>query len=193
MQSRQKAPVAALVLSVALAHFLSMVADAATSSNSTRVYIGTYSGGSSKGIYLSRFDTTTGKLTLPQLAAETRNPSFLALHPMGQWLYAAGEVSNFQGKPGGVIGAYRIDEVTGQLHLINQQPSGGAGPCHLALDKTGKCLLVANYSSGSVAALPIESDGRLGSPGISIQHQGSSVNRQRQEGPHAHFITPDPK
>jgi 6-phosphogluconolactonase len=78
------------------------------------------------------------------------------------------------------------------LRLLNQQASGGGGPCHLAVDRTGKCLLVANYGSGSIAALRIQADGKLVETGAVIQHAGSSVNRQRQAGPHAHFITPDP-
>jgi len=191
MQRLRRFGAAALALGTTLFHDASMVAAAASAQSSSRVYIGTYTGGQSKGIYLLRFDATTGKLASPELAAETTNPSFLAIHPKGQWLYAVGEVGNFGNKPEGVISAFRMEE-TGKLSLINQQPSGGAGPCHLALDKTGKCLLVANYGSGSVSALPVESDGHLGAPSISIQHHGSSVNRQRQEGPHAHFIIPDP-
>ena len=191
MQTWRKLGAATLVLSGTVAHFLSMPVTATAAQNS-RVYIGTYTGTTSKGIYVARFDSQSGKLGSPELAIETTNPSFLAIHPKGQWLYAVGEVSNFQGKPEGVISAFRIDENAGRLELINQQPSGGAGPCHLALDKTGKCLLVANYGSGSVAAIPVESDGRLSSPGIAIQHHGSSLNRQRQEGPHAHFVTADP-
>ena len=181
-----------LVTCATLAHFLLMSVVAKSEPHSKRVYIGTYTGPTSKGIYLSYFDSATGKLSPPEVAAETTNPSFLALHPGGQWLYAVGEVSSYQGKAEGVVSSFRIDQSNGQLTLLNQQPSGGGGPCHLALDKTGKCLLVANYGSGSVAALPVESDGRLGSPGMSIQHHGSSLNPQRQAEPHAHFITPDP-
>jgi len=181
-----------LVTCATLAHFLLMSVVAKSEPHSKRVYIGTYTGPTSKGIYLSYFDSATGKLSPPEVAAETTNPSFLALHPGGQWLYAVGEVSSYQGKAEGVVSSFRIDQSNGQLTLLNQQPSGGGGPCHLALDKTGKCLLVANYGSGSVAALPVESDGRLGSPGLSVQHHGSSLNPQRQAGPHAHFITPDP-
>jgi 6-phosphogluconolactonase len=192
MQRLQEFGAAALALGAALFHCSSMSASAASAQNAPQVYIGTYTSGTSKGIYLSRFDSTTGKLSAPELAAESTNPSFIAVHPNGRWLYAAGEVSSFGGKPEGVISAFQIVEGTGRLDLINQQPSGGAGPCHLALDNSGKCLLVANYNSGSVAALPVEADGRLGASGSSVQHHGSSVNRQRQEGPHAHFIIPDP-
>jgi 6-phosphogluconolactonase len=158
----------------------------------TLLYIGTYTGAKSKGIYYSRFDSATGKLTAPELAAQTANPSFLAVHPNHQFLYAVGELNGSNSKKTGAVSAFRIDHQTGKLTLLNQQPSRGAGPCHLAVDKTGKCLLVANYGSGTIAALPIQPDGQLSAPSSSIQHQGSSINPQRQAGPHAHFITTDP-
>jgi 6-phosphogluconolactonase len=157
-----------------------------------RAYIGTYTGKQSKGIYVARFDSDTGKMTAPELAVETKNPSFLALHPNGKVLYAVGEIDNFQGKGVGAVSAFSIDGKSGKLSLLNQQPSGGAGPCHLAVDKTGKCVLVANYGSGSFAALPIEADGKLGEPRSKIQGVGSSVNKERQAGPHAHQIITDP-
>jgi 6-phosphogluconolactonase len=160
--------------------------------NSSLLYIGTYTGKKSKGIYSARFDSGTGKLSAPELAAETRNPSFLALHPNGHILYAVGETDDFQGKKTGAVSAFSIDAKAGKLSLLNQQSSAGRGPCHLAVDKSGKCVLVANYGSGSVAALPIESDGKLREPETKIQHTGSSVNRERQAGPHAHYIVTDP-
>jgi 6-phosphogluconolactonase len=156
------------------------------------VYLGTYTGQKSKGIYLAKFDPATGKLTAPELAAETKNPTFLALDPNRPVLYAVNEVTDFDKKGDGAVSAFRVDPTTGKLTFLNQQSSGGAGPCHLAVAQTGKCLLTANYGSGSIAALPIEPEGRLREPSVSIQHHGSSVNPQRQEGPHAHFITWDP-
>jgi 6-phosphogluconolactonase len=158
-----------------------------------RAYIGTYTGERSKGIYLSRFDAETGRLSAPELAAETKNPSFLAVLPNHRCLYAVGEVSRFEGKKSGMVSAFAIDAASGKLSLLNEESSGGTGPCHLAVDGQGKCVLTANYGSGSVAVLPIGADGKLGAPSACIQHQGSSVNPQRQAGPHAHFITADPK
>lgn len=155
------------------------------------VYFGTYTGAKSKGIYVSSFDTATGKLTRPELAAETKSPSFLAVHPNKHFLYAVGEINNFEGKRSGAVSAFSIEAKTGKLNLLNQQPSGGLGPCHLALDATGLCLLTANYGSGSIALLPVHKDGSLSEPVSTIQHTGSSVNPQRQAGPHAHFITTD--
>ncbi len=155
------------------------------------VYVGTYTKGTSKGIYLCRFDSTTGRLSDPDLVAETANPSFLAIHPSRRFLYAVGEMSDFEGKKSGAVSAFALAPETGKLSLLNQASSGGAGPCHLVVDKTGKCVLVANYSGGSVAALPIQQDGRVGSPSAFIQHTGGSVDPRRQKGPHAHSINLD--
>jgi 6-phosphogluconolactonase len=170
-----------------------MSASAEPSPSTTLVFFGTYTSGKSRGIYVSQFDTANGKLTLPELAAETRNPSFLAVDPQGERLYAVGEVSDFGGGQAGAVSAFQIDEKTGHLTLLNAQPSGGKGPCHLCLDHSGKCLLVANYGSGSIAGYALKSNGEIGQQGSVIQHHGSSINAQRQEGPHAHFITTDPK
>lgn len=156
-----------------------------------QVYIGTYTGKKSRGIYTARFNPGSGRLSAPELAAPVTNPTFLALHPDGKFLYAVGEVDTFEGKRAGGIHAFRI-EPGGKLNPLNSQPSGGTGPCHLALDQAGHWLLVANYGSGSVAALPLSEDGRLGEVSVAIQHHGSSVNPQRQAGPHAHFIAPAP-
>lgn len=155
------------------------------------VYIGTYTGPRSKGIYVSRFDAASGKLGVPELAAEAASPSFLAVHPNRRFLYAANEVSDFNGKKSGGVSAFAIDPNNGKLTLLNQQPSGGDGPCHVSVDATGRTVLVANYGSGSIEALPVKQDGRLDVPATFIQHRGSSANKQRQEGPHAHFITTD--
>ena len=155
------------------------------------VYFGTYTGPKSKGVYVARFDAKTGKVSQPEVAAETASPSFLAIHPTRKFLYTVGEIHNFVGKKEGAVNAFSIDHTTGKLTLLNQQPSGGAGPCHITVDKTGKTALVANYGSGSVESLPVQSDGRLGEPASVIQHKGSSVDPKRQEGPHAHSFNID--
>jgi 6-phosphogluconolactonase len=180
------------VLACGFLYPAAMLAEPLSADGALRVYIGTYTGAKSKGIYVSRFDPATGRLTAPELAAATPSPSFLALHPSRHFLYAVGETSNLGGKRVGTVSAFSLDPKSGQLTLLNRESSGGAGPCHLSVDPSGKCLLVANYGSGSIAALPIQATGQLGEPKTIIQHQGSSVNPQRQAGPHAHFITPDP-
>ncbi|MBI3861409.1 MAG: lactonase family protein [Planctomycetia bacterium] len=158
---------------------------------STWVYIGTYTGSSSQGIYVSRLHTATGALKSVELAAEARNPSFLAIHPTKNFLYAVSEVSDAQGKPTGGVSAYAIDPASGKLKLLNQQSSQGVGPCHIVVDKAGKNALVANYGGGSCASLPIDNDGKLGEATSAIQHKGKSVNPSRQGEPHAHSINLD--
>jgi 6-phosphogluconolactonase len=156
------------------------------------VYFGTYTGANSKGVYVSRFDSDTGKLSAPELAAEIKNPTFLAVAPGGNFLYAVSEVDKIDGKPTGAVDAFELDAKSGRLTSLNRQNSGGSGPCHIAVDATGKCLLVANYGGGSIAALPINADGSLGEAATKIQYSGSGVNTNRQAGPHAHFILPSP-
>lgn len=158
------------------------------------VYVGTYTRGSaSEGIYRTELDLATGKLSTPVLAGKAVNPSFLALHPGGKFLYAVGEMDDFASKKKGVgaVSAFALDE-KGDLTLLNQQSSEGGGPCHLVLDRDGKFAFCANYGGGSAAVLPIGKDGRLGKAAGFVQHTGKSVNEKRQERPHAHSINLDP-
>jgi len=155
------------------------------------VFVGTYTSGEGKGIYAYGMDLASGKLTAAGVASGIANPSFLAVHPSRRFLYAVNEVGDFAGEKSGAVSAFSIDRKTGRLTLLNQQPSGGAGPCHLVVDSAGRNVLVANYSGGSVAVLPVRDDGRLESPTAFVQHEGSSVNPRRQRGPHAHAIVLD--
>jgi len=157
-------------------------------------YVGTYTGANkSKGIYAWRFHPANGKVTAIGLVAETASPSSLAVHPNRKFLYAVNEVSNFEGKRTGSVSAFAMDTATGQLKLLNTVSSRGDGPCHLALDPSGKWLFAANYNGGSVAEYPVHDDGTLGEASAFVQHVGSSVNRQRQASPHAHstVLSPD--
>lgn len=154
----------------------------------TPVYVGTYTGSGSRGIYRFTLDTATGAAGTPVLVAETRNPSFLALHPNGRVLYAVNEVDDFEGQAAGSVGAFAIDPATGKLTLINRQSSQGAGPCHLFVDHAGRDVLVANYDGGTVAVLPIGADGRLAPASCVRAHEGTGPNRARQDKPHAHGI-----
>ena len=157
------------------------------------VYFGTYTNNTkSRGIYVSRLDTATGALSAPELAAETPSPSFLAIHPAQNFLYAANEIGEFEGKKTGAVSAFSIDRQSGRLTALNQQSSGGAGPAYITVDSKGRNALVANYGGGSVAVLPIGKDGRLRAASSFIQHSGASVNPQRQKGPHAHSIYVSP-
>lgn len=162
---------------------LPVVAPAATK---YRVYLGTYSGAKSKGIYVAEFDATTGKLSKPELAAELTNPSFVAIDPKGKRLYAVGEVADFQGKKEGVVSSLSIDEKTGKLTLINHESSGGGGPCHVSVSPDGKTVAAANYGGGSVCSLTVGKDGKL-TPASFIQHEGKGAT-SRQTAPHGHSI-----
>jgi 6-phosphogluconolactonase len=169
-----------------------MFAESVPSGGTMLVYFGTYTGAKSQGIYVARFDSTTGRLSAPQLAAETKNPTFLAVSPGEHFLYAVDETGDASGQRAGGVRVFSLENKTGKLTPLNQQASGGSGPCHVVVDVMGKCLLAANYGSGSIAALPIHADGSLGEATTTIQHTGSGANPARQAGPHAHFILPSP-
>ena len=184
-----------LRLSPTLALLFAMLTPLAAAPKEFFVYFGTYTGAKteSQGIYRSRLDLTTGRLSPAELAAPAKDPAFLALHPNGKFLYALDESSDPARTPTTGLSAYAIDPTTGALTLLNQQTPGGPGPCHLAVDATGQTLLVANYSGGSVSAVSIQPDGRLGAVGSVVKHTGSSVNPGRQKAPHAHgiYFAPD--
>ena len=156
------------------------------------VYIGTYTKHGSKGIYVCSFDLRRGTLSAPQLAAGAINPSFLALHPNGKHLYAANETTDFQGQASGAVSAFEINPATGRLSFLNQVASRGMLPCHVVVDSSGSTVLVANYKSGSAAAFPVGTDGRLSGASTVVQHVGSSIHPTRQRGPHAHSVILSP-
>ncbi|MBY0504118.1 MAG: lactonase family protein [Bryobacteraceae bacterium] len=151
------------------------------------VLVGTYSKGKSEGIYALRFSSSTGKLTPLGLAAKADNPSYLVIHPNRRWVFSVNEVEQYRGENSGSITAYTLDENTGKLTALNTVSSHGAAPCHLSLDRTGKFLLVANYTGGTVGIYPIRDDGQLGEANKTIQHTGKGVT-PRQDKPHAHSI-----
>jgi 6-phosphogluconolactonase len=162
------------------------------------LFVGTYTDKQSKGIYAYRFDSASSELTPLGMAAEAINPSFLAIDPSHRFLYAVNEVQKYEDANSGAVSAFAIDtqkgdRQTGKVQLLNAVASRGADPCYIAFDKTGKYALVANYTGGSVAVFPVQADGHLGESSAFVQHVGSSVNRERQEGAHAHWIetTPD--
>jgi len=160
------------------------------------IYVGTYTrsmahvAAKSEGIYLISMDPATGALAHVNKAVVPDNPSYVALHPSGNTLYAVNEVGDFAGRESGAVSAYAIDE-HGALTFLNQEPTGGAAPCHLVVDATGRYVLCANYSGGSVSMHPINDDGSLGQMSDFVQHTGSSVNPQRQQEAHAHSFTID--
>jgi 6-phosphogluconolactonase len=181
---------ASLLIAVAPLLLFSATLDPGKNSSQFLAFIGTYTNKTdSKGIYSFRFDTKTGQLTPIGVAAQTPDPSFLAVSANEKYLYAVNELPTFEGKSSGAVTSYSLDKKTGQLTQLNQAPSGGADPCHLSLDQTGKFLFVANYTGGNISAFPVAPDGRLGAASAFVQHTGSGPNKERQEAPHAHYIT----
>ena len=162
-------------------------APAAAAAGQQLVYFGTYTGKKSQGIYVSRLDLATGALSKPELAVETKSPSFLAIHPNKKFLFAVGEINDFEGKKAGGVSSFAIDAATGKLTLLSAQSSGTPGPCHVSVDHAGKVALVANYGGGSVAALPIAADGKLSPASTHIQHGGVAADGRPLQ-PHAHSI-----
>jgi len=190
---RRAAPAASLLAAAGLLASASPGAAARADDPPVWVYVGTYTNTKtpSEGIYKLEFDSNTGKLTPKGAAAKLQDPSFLAVHPSGRFLYAVNELGEFQGTKGGGVSALSLDPATGDLKLLNQQPTSGGAPCHLTVDAQGRNVLVANYSGGSVACLPIAQDGSLNPMSSFIQHQGHSVDPARQKGPHGHSINLD--
>lgn len=153
------------------------------------VYFGTYTEGASKGIYVSRFDSASGQLSMPVIAATTPDPSYLAIASEKRYLFAANEVS---GPNNGTVSVFSIDKHSGHLTLLSQKDAGGVSPCHVSVDTRGKTLFVANYTSGNIKSVPILKGGGLGDGGTLVDYHGHSVNANRQTSPHAHFLSVDP-
>lgn len=156
------------------------------------LFVGTYTSGKSKGIYVFRFNSQNGEVQWVSSTDSATNPSFLSLSPDGTKLYAVNETG---GEQPGYVSAYDFDQATGQLYFINAQPSGGDHPCFVTVDKTGKWVVVGNYTGGNLSALPVNKEGGLEHYAQLIQHTGSSVNKSRQDKPHVHatFFSPDGK
>jgi 6-phosphogluconolactonase len=171
-----------------------LMTTAISSARELFVYIGTYTKTTSKGIYVGRLNLETGRLGELTLASELVNPSFVALSSDRRHLYAVSEGAGslYAGKPSGAVNAFAIDSKTGLLSPVNHAASGGKGPCHLTVAPDGKAVFVANYSGGTVAMLPILSDGAVGEPTSVIQHEGHSIHPTRQQQPYAHSINLSP-
>lgn len=157
-------------------------------------FVGTYTqdGSTSKGIYAYRYDAASHEITDLGVAAETTNPSFVALSPNGKYLYAVNELQNYKAPNSGGVSAFSVDSATGKLTFLNEVPSRGADPCYITVDRTGKWVLVANYTGGSVAVFPVLADGKIGEAKTFVQHTGHGADPKRQEGPHAHSIDLSP-
>ncbi len=158
------------------------------------LFIGTYTGPQSRGIHAARFDDTTGALTIVGLAAETPNPSFLEASRDGRFVFAVNETGSYLGQQSGSVTSFAVEYGRGGLSLLKPlsvQPTQGADPCHLALDRTGRYLAVANYSGGSYAVFPVGTDGRLAPATDLLTNAGAGPNEERQQGPHGHQVVFD--
>jgi 6-phosphogluconolactonase len=157
------------------------------------VYVGTYTSGGSEGIYILKLDLLSGKLSLLQTVKGVVEPSFLSIDRQRRYLYAVNETTEFDGKPSGAVSAFSIDQASGGLKFLDQVPSLGGAPCHIAVTNNGRYVLVANYMGGNVSVFPVRSDGGLDRSVNLVQHVGTGPNKERQESAHVHSITLDSK
>jgi len=178
-----------LVLGLNLFLLLPLFVRAQTGPKQYILYVGTYTTGNSKGIYAYRYNSESGELQPLGLAAATENPSFLASDKANEHLFAVNETTKYQGQSSGGVTAFSLDRKTGKLTQLNQVASRGADPCYVSLDRSGKYLLVANYTGGTVSVLPVLADGRLGEA-VSVEKDRGTLgpNKERQDSPHAHWI-----
>jgi 6-phosphogluconolactonase len=151
----------------------------AQTANDHYLFVGTYTSGKSEGISVYKFNSLTGDAVLLS-SIKTSNPSFLTVSPDQKFVYAVNE-----DKPGSVT-SFSFDKASGKLKEINKQSSAGDHPCYITIDKTGKWIIVGNYSSGNVSVFAVKKDGSLDSAKQIIQHTGYSVNTERQTEPHVH-------
>src|SRR5262245_61612625 len=159
------------------------------------IYVGTYTESkqsTSEGVYVFGMDMESGNLTFKAIVKGLINPSYLATHPTTDNIYVVHEKGTFEGKPGGGVIALKVYPETGESRVLNTQSSGGEDPCYISIEQTGRYALVANYTSGSVAMIPLQPDGKLEPPSHVRQHTGSSIHPARQDKPYAHCILPDP-
>ena len=168
------------------------------------IYVGTYSEpipmangrvlpGNGEGIHILRLERATGRLHPVAIARGVRNPSYLAIDRARAVLYCVNELKTFEGADSGAVSAFRIDAAGGApTPLGTPRASGGADPCHVRIDRDGRHVLVANYTGGSVAVLPIGADGALQPACAIVRHAGSGADPRRQAGPHAHAVEIDP-
>jgi 6-phosphogluconolactonase len=179
------------VLAFTLAIFALLSAPTNTPAADPLVFVTAFAPGEKGSIHSYEFNLKEGKLKPLHQTAGVENPFFLALSPNKKFLYSI-HAKQFGGKENEQVAAYEVVGRTGELKLLNRQSAEGTAACYLDVDKTGKVVLVANYSSGSVASLPVKEDGSLGEKASFFQHKGSSVNAQRQKEPHAHCIVVSP-
>jgi len=154
------------------------------------IYVGTFSERGSKGIYVMEFDRSTSEIIIIQTIESKKSPNFIAVGPTGKFLYSANSEGLEQMPHWGSVTSYAIDQKTGKLSIINEQPSYGKGACHVSVYPTGKWIFVSNYSDGIFSILPVTQDGKIGASSQRMQLKGSSIDPKRQTGPHTHSVIP---
>jgi 6-phosphogluconolactonase len=179
MDVKRCIPLVGIALVPLMAALYSQVSTAAPKQPSFFLYVGTYG----KGIYGYRYDAQTGKPDALGLLAEITNPSWLAVDPNKRYLYAASEL---EGQVNGKVAAFAINRSTAALKPLNSLSSDGEAPCHVSTDHSGKVVVAANYGTGTVPVFPVDANGSLGQSRQTIRATGSSINKERQAGPHAH-------
>jgi 6-phosphogluconolactonase len=163
------------------------------------VFVGTYTQpikfgtgeilyGKGKGIDILKFDPQTGYINYLTTEEGIVNPSYIAFSKSKEYLYAVNELKEYEGEATGTVSAFKINQKTGKLSFINLQKTGGTDPCHVNVSTNDTHVFVSNFMSGSVSVFPISINGGLGEAAQFIQHEGSSVNTKRQNGPHAHSL-----
>lgn len=158
------------------------------------LFVGTQTvhGSASRGIYAYHWDPASGELQAVGLAAESDNPTFLAVDPNAKYLYAANEIASFEGQASGAVSAFAIDRAGAKLKPINKVPALGTGTCNVAVDHAGRAAFCANYNGGSASSFVIDYNGQISDAVSHFQYHGHGPNKERQEGPHAHRVTPSP-
>lgn len=158
------------------------------------LYVGTQTvKGTSQGIYAWHWDPDEGELHLAGLAAESDNPTFLALTPDAKYLYAANEISDFEGQKSGAVSAFEVDVAAAKLRPINQVSALGAGTTNVTVDHVGRAVFCANYNGGSASSFYINPNGQISDAVSHFQYHGHGPNPERQEAPHAHRVTVSPE
>ncbi len=152
------------------------------------MFVGSYAAAEDPGLYVYSYDAGNLEFEEMQRVSGLANPSFFAFHPSGKFLYVVNEIADFKGKEEGAVAAFRFHRQSGKLEFLNKTSSMGGTPCQITVFPDGRHVLVANYSGGSLAALPVARDGSLKPAEEVVQHQGSGPNKRRQEKAHAHSV-----
>jgi 6-phosphogluconolactonase len=159
-----------------------------TSTDGRLALVAAKTGAEEDGLYSYRADPDTGGLDFLSSIPVGGTPKFLAVGPDGRRCYVVDTTDD-----GGSVASVAVDRETGALSVANRVPSGGEGPCYCSVDRSGRYVFVAHYSSGSVAVLPVDADGRAEEPAAVVEHSGSGADPDRQEAPHPHSVEPGPE